>query len=233
MEKLKNVNIKIIIRSILVFTFFYCSTLIQYIPIILFHMDLNKIRGNIQVATMLSTFSSIVVALVLIAIYHKDLKKELKTYKNNWFENFDTGFKYYAIGLGIMMISNLILFYVFKSGGANNENTVQTMISSAPIWMALQVCILAPFNEEIVFRETLYDVLKKWKWLFVIASFLLFGGAHVISSAKTLIDYLYIIPYGVLGGAFALAYNKTDSVFTSMTFHILHNTVLFILSTMI
>ena len=218
MEKLKNINIKIIIRSILVFTFFYCSTLIQYIPIILFHMDLNKIRGNIQAATMLSTFSSVVVAAVLIIIYHKDL---------------ETGFKYYASGLGIMMISNLILFYVLKSGGANNENAVQSMISSAPIWMALQVCILAPFNEEIVFRKTLYDVFKKWKWLFVLISFLLFGGAHVINSANSIIDYLYIIPYGVLGGEFALAYSKTESVFTSMTFHMLHNTALFLLSTMI
>ena len=233
MEKLKNINIKIIIRSILVFTFFYCSTLIQYIPIILFHMDLNKIRGNIQAATMLSTFSSVVVAAVLIIIYHKDLEKEFKKYRTNWFKNFDTGFKYYASGLGIMMISNLILFYVLKSGGANNENAVQSMISSAPIWMALQVCILAPFNEEIVFRKTLYDIFKKWKWLFILISFLLFGEAHVINSANSIIDYLYIIPYGVLGGAFALAYSKTESVFTSMTFHMLHNTAIFLLSTMI
>ena len=132
-----------------------------------------------------------------------------------------------------MMISNLILFYVLKSGGANNENAVQSMISSAPIWMALRVCILAPFNEEIVFRKTLYDVFKKYKWLFIVISFLLFGEAHVINSANSIIDYLYIIPYGVLGGAFALAYSKTESVFTSMTFHMLHNTAIFLLSTMI
>ena len=48
-----------------------------------------------------------------------------------------------------------------------------------------------------------------------------------------MIDYLYIIPYGVLGGAFAIAYSKTESVFTSMTFHMLHNTAIFLLSTMI
>ena len=41
-------------------------------------MDVNKIRENIQAATMLSTFSSIVVAAVLIIIYHKDLEKEFK-----------------------------------------------------------------------------------------------------------------------------------------------------------
>ena len=53
------------------------------------------------------------------------------------------------------------------------------------------------------------------------------------NSANSIVDYLYIIPYGVLGGAFALAYSKTESVFTSMTFHMLHNTALFLLSTMI
>ena len=76
-------------------------------------------------------------------------------------------------------------------------------------------------------------MFKKYKWLFILISFLLFGEAHVINSANSIIDYLYIIPYGVLGGAFALAYSKTESVFTSMTFHMLHNTAIFLLSTMI
>ena len=58
----------------------------------------------------------------------------------------------------------------------------------------------------------------------------MFGGAHVIDSAKTFIDILYIIPYGALGGAFALAYYDTDTIFTSMTMHMIHNLILCIIS---
>lgn len=183
-------------------------------------------------AVLLSCFSSVVFSLILLIIYRDDLVKEFKTFKKNWVKNFDTGFKWYLVGLVVMMTSNLVLYYVLHSGGASNENTVQAMISASPIFMAVQVCLITPFNEEVVFRKTLYDVFKN-KWIFIFLSFLLFGGAHVMSSASSLVDYLYIIPYGALGAAFAMAYSKTKTIFTSMSLHILHNTCLFLLSVLI
>ena len=51
--------------------------------------------------------------------------------------------------------------------------------------------------------------------------------------AKTFTDLLYIIPYGALGATFAYAYYKTDTVFTTVTFHIIHNTILFLISSVI
>lgn len=183
-------------------------------------------------AVLLSCFSSVVFSLILLIVYRKDLIKEFKIFKKDWLKNIDTGFKWYLVGLLVMMSSNLILYYVLHSGGASNENTVQAMISSTPIFMALQVCLIAPFNEEMVFRKTLYDVFKN-KWIFIFLSFLLFGGAHIMSSASSFVDYLYIIPYGALGAAFAMAYSKTDTVFTSMSLHMMHNTCLFLLSVLI
>ena len=128
----------------------------------------------------------------------------------------NTGFICWISGLGIMMVTNIIITVVFKAGGANNEKLVQSMIHALPWLMIINAGILAPFNEEIVFRKTLKDVFGKYKWLFVLLSFLLFGGAHVMEVAKVWTDYLYIIPYGALGASFALAYYKTDTVFTSM-----------------
>lgn len=232
MEKLISLDRRIIIRSFLVFICFYYSSLLQYIPIIFFNMNIESIRGNMSMAVLLSCFSSVVFSLILLIIYRDDLVKEFKTFKKNWVKNFDTGFKWYLVGLVVMMTSNLVLYYVLHSGGASNENTVQAMISASPIFMAVQVCLIAPFNEEVVFRKTLYDVFKN-KWIFIFLSFLLFGGAHVMSSASSLVDYLYIIPYGALGAAFAMAYSKTKTIFTSMSLHILHNTCLFLLSVLI
>ena len=123
----------------------------------------------------------------------------------------------------------MMMIFLLKAGGANNEQAVQSLLSSLPAIMAIDICLLAPFNEEIAFRKTIKDVFKN-KWIFVILSFLLFGGAHVISSAKTLTDYLYIIPYGALGGSFAYAFYETDTIFTSMTMHFIHNTILVLLS---
>ena len=128
-----------------------------------------------------------------------------------------------------MFTSNFIITFLLKGGGANNEHAVQTMIKSLPWLMLIDAGFIAPFNEEIVFRKSLKNVFKN-KWIFVFMSFLLFGGAHVIGSAENILDYLYLIPYGVLGGAFALAYYETDNIFTSISLHMIHNTILIILS---
>ena len=232
MSIFKSCRIKKIIRSI--FTYFLCfySTIFQYLAIVLFKLDINKLHGNYKVAVLLSTFSSFCVFIILFLLYRKDLVSEFRKFKKDLIINLDTGLACWFLGLIIMVCMNLLLVYVFKSNGATNENEVQKLISAFPLVMALDVCLLAPFNEEVVFRKAIYDVFKN-KYIFIILSFLIFGGAHVLGSAKTLVDYLYIIPYGALGGMFAIAYSKTDTVFTSMTFHIFHNTILFLISVFI
>lgn len=219
--------IKNIVRGLLVFFLFWYSSYFQLIPILLLKMNIKNLSGSMQVT--LSAFSGLVVSLILFLVYRKSLKEDFKKFKDNFDENIDTGFKCWGAGLLVMMVSNIILTVVFKSGGANNENAVQEMIKSLPWLMLINAGIIAPFNEEIVFRKTLKDIFKN-KWLFIFFSFLLFGGAHVIGSATTIVDYLYIIPYGSLGATFAVAYYKTDTVFTSLSLHMIHNTILALIS---
>lgn len=229
---IKKYNILKIIRGILVFLLFNFSFIFQYFPLIIHNISVKDVANNLKVQVLLSTFSSFIVSIILLLIYRKELIEEFKKFKSNGIKGFDSGFKCWIVGLVIMFSSNIILAVIFKSGGANNENIVQSLISALPIIMGIDVCLLAPFNEEIVFRKTLYDVIKD-KRILVSASFLLFGLAHVVGSAENIIDWLYIIPYGALGGAFALAYKKTDTVFTSMTLHMIHNTAIFLLSVLV
>ncbi len=218
---------KAIIRGIIVFLIFNFSIYFQYIPVKLFNIDLKNISNTMAVA--LSSFSSILTFIILFFIYRKDLKKYFKDFIKNKEDYMDIGIRCWMIGLLIMFISNFILNIVLKAGGANNEKAVQSMIKTLPLLMFIDAGLIAPFNEEIVFRKTLKDIFKD-KWSFVIISFLLFGVAHVIGSAKTLFDYLYIIPYGALGAAFAYAYHKTNNLFTSIAIHMLHNTILIIVA---
>lgn len=219
---------KMMIKGILIFCFFWFSAYLQLIPVKLFHLNTTNLSTGMKV--ILSTFSSFITFFVLFFVYRKDLKKEFNIFRKNLVENMDIGFRYWMVGLILMMVFNMIITFVLKAGGANNEKTIQDMIHSLPMFMLLEAGVLAPFNEEIVFRKTLYDIMGKYKWLFMIASFLLFGGAHVIGSAKVWTDYLYIIPYGVLGASFALAYHKTNTIFTSLSMHMIHNTILTVLS---
>ena len=221
---------KYIIKGIIVFLIFELSVYLQYIPIILFKINIKTISTT--TALVLSLFSSIMTFIILFFIYRKDLKKDFKDFIKNKEDYMDIGIRCWIIGLLIMFFSNIVLNLIIKAGGANNEKAIQSMIKALPILMIVDAGIIAPFNEEIVFRKTLKDIFKN-KWIFITASFLLFGSVHVISSAKTLYDYLYIIPYGALGAAFAYAYHKTNNIFTSITLHMIHNIILILISILI
>ncbi len=225
---MKNICFKKIPKSLLVILIFYHSYLLQYIPLLLFSISKEQVSNQPKIAVLFLTFSSFCVFLFLLFFYRKDLIQEMKIYRKNFFKNIDIGLASWIVGLIIMVIANLILTFVFHSS-ANNENAVQDYIKVFPWVMGINVCFLAPFNEEIVFRKSLKDVFKN-PFLFVISSFLFFGIAHVSGMATSFVDWLYFIPYGALGGAFAFAYYKTDTVFTSMTFHMIHNTLIFLIS---
>lgn len=223
----KKTLIKNIVKLIIVFIIFNESYLLQYIPIILFKMDVSKISNSVNV--LLNAFSNVILVIIFFLMYRKDLIKEFKKFKANLFENINVAFNYWLVGLFIMVISNIFINIFFKTGGAANEQAVQKMISSLPLVMLINAGIIAPFNEEIVFRKTLKDVFKN-KYVFCLLSFLIFGLAHVVGNVTSWVDYLYVIPYGALGGAFALAYYKTDSIYTSMSMHMFHNFILTFLS---
>lgn len=219
-----------IIKTVCIFILFFASSYIQLFFFHLFHLSKDSLTPKMKI--ILSTLSSLVLVVIFFLIYRKELIKEFKIYKNKLLENFDISVKWWMIGIFIMISSTIIINLVFHGTGANNEKAVQDMISIAPWLMIINAGILAPFNEEIVFRKALRNIISN-KWLFAFLSFLLFGGAHVAFSSTTFVDYLYIIPYGALGFTFALAYSETKTIFSTMTIHMLHNTILLLFSILI
>ncbi len=211
-------------KLILVFLLFYFSSFLQLIPIKLFGItDINS-----QVTVLLSMFSNIILLIILLLIYRKEFKLEWKRFKKNKLFNLDVGFRYWFIGLVIMIVTNGILANILGLGQADNEQAVQKMISSLPWLMVINAGLIAPFIEETIFRKAFKNAFNN-KWIFIMASGIVFGLLHVINST-TILGYLYIIPYSTLGISFAAMYSKTDTFFTSYFAHAFHNTLLVLLS---
>ena len=224
----KDMDIKKIFKGIVVFLIFWNSVYLQYIPVFLFKLDVKNLSTSQK--CLLSLFSSLVIAIIFVFIYRKDLKKDFIDFKKNFSKYLDEGFKYWILGLITMVVSNLIIRIIFKTNGANNENALQELIKALPWVMFISASFIGPFNEEIVFRKTLLDNFKN-KWVITFLSFFIFGLAHVILSANTWTDYLYIIPYGALGATFAYADIKCNrNLFTSISMHVVHNTILILIS---
>lgn len=219
-------EVKKIVLSIIIILLFFVSIYFQYIPIMLFNIDISKLT-NIE-NTLLGLFSNISLLIILITIYFKDLKREFIIFKDNLIVNLEIGFKYWIIGLFIMMASNIIIT-IFTGGIAANEELVQGMIKQVPILALLSAGIIAPLVEELCFRKSIKDIIKN-KYVGSLLSGILFGLLHIAFSCSSYTDFLYVIPYGSLGFVFSMMYYETNTVATSIFMHFLHNSILTILS---
>ena len=213
-------------KGLLTFLIFYFSSYLQVIPIALFNIDVKNYTASDL--AIVNTFTDLILVLILIILYFKELKKEFKTFKKNWKLNMDTAFKYWFIGLMIMCISNVAIGIITNLNTSSNEQAVQTLVSSTPYLMLFTAGILAPIAEELTFRKGVSKIFKN-KWVYATASGLIFGLLHVIGSGNIL-EYLYVIPYGSLGFFFALTYYDTKSIYPSIIMHAIHNSALILLS---
>lgn len=222
------VNSKKLLKLLLVFGIFFFGSLFQFIPILLFNMDVNNISASENL--YLTIFSDIIIVIIIYFLYRKEIKEQFINFKKNFYDHIDIAFKYWLIGLIVMVVSNLLIMALTPNAVANNEQQVQEMIKGSAPWASL-ICVglFAPIIEELTFRKAFYDAFKK-KWLFIIMSSFVFGGLHVFLSIENIWDLLYLIPYSSLGVAFAFTMSKTKNVFPSILVHVFHNTVLTVLS---
>lgn len=220
-------KVKFIVDVCLLFILFFYSWIFQVIPILIFNLDEKNIGPKTSV--FFSLFSSAMLAITLFFVYRKDLIREWKKFKENFGKNFDIGVSAWFKGLIAMVVFNTLLGVVFKAGVANNEEAVQSMIKTSPWLMLVMSGFLAPWSEELVFRKSIRKIFNN-RFLYITISGLLFGLAHVFSSATVWTDWLFILPYGSLGVAFAASYYDTDSIFTAIMFHMMHNIILVLTS---
>ncbi len=213
-------RLKSIVNAILIFILFFYSWLFQTLPVLVFNLDVKKITST-QIV-WLRAFSSMMLTIVLFFIYRKEIIIEWKKFKDNFGKNVDIGLSYWLKGLVLMVVFNTILNVLFHTGVANNEKAVQDMITTMPWLMLIMSGVFAPWSEELVFRKSIRKIFKS-RWFYIIFSGFLFGLAHVFSTANTFTDWLFILPYGSLGVAFAASYYDSDTIFTPIMFHMLHN----------
>lgn len=174
---------------------------------------------------IISILITLIMPITMFIVYRKDLIKDFKKIKDNYRSYIEITVLAYTIGIILMAVSNLVIQLGFSQGIAANEQGVRDLLNKLPIYMTVSACLIGPFEEEMIFRKIFRDVISD-KTLFIIISGLVFGLLHVVGVGSTLIEMLYFIPYGILGGTFAYIYAKTDNVWIPILVHIIHNTFL-------
>ncbi len=205
-----------------IIVYFLLSEL-QLLPFQLLDIDITKIPLYLKVIYLLC-YEAILIGIIVL-IHLKKLKVDLADLKKNHKKHFKDCLKYWLIALFIMYTSNLFISLI-QSGLPTNEEIIRSQFEISPIYIFISAVIFAPVLEELIFRQSFRNLFQN-KWLFIIISGLVFGGMHVFNSdSLTVIDLLYIIPYSAPGMAFAYMLYKTDNIFISMGFHMLHNGIM-------
>ena len=209
-----------LIKLVAALIIFFYSGILLVLPTKLLGISVS---GNQQLTYYLTFAANILRAILIFMLFFKELKRDFKPFKENFWEYSDVTIKYWIVGLFIMALSNALINIITPAQMANNEEEVRTMINAIPLLSLIMTTITAPLVEETVFRQGFKNVFKS-KYIFILCSGIFFGAIHVVTAdITTAYDYLYIIPYSALGIAFAATCWKTDNVYPSMMMHSIHN----------
>lgn len=193
---------------------------------LLFHIfDINTALLSTEIKIIYSVIFDILLMAMIILIFYSQLKKDIADIKKNHQEYFKKYFKCYIIGIIVMMFSNLIISFISGGGMAGNQESINQLFDINPLYIYFSAVIFAPIVEELVFRRAIRNIIPG-KYIFILASGLIFGGLHIMGNISAWYDILYLIPYSSLGIAFAYILYKTDNIFVSMGLHFMHNGIL-------
>ena len=184
-----------------------------------FGLNINGLSTSYKL--FLFTGIDILFMLILFFIYRKDIIRDFNDFKTNGKKYFLFGFKVWILSLiGMIVINNIIYRIYFKQ--ATNEVLVESYLTKFPLYMLFSSCIYAPFVEEIIYRKSIRNIFEN-VGVYILVSGLVFGAIHTLGYLNNSLELLYILPYGLVGAAFAYVYSKTDNIFNTIGIHFLNN----------
>lgn len=197
---------------------------------VIFLFGNNYSNFSLTSRAIVSLVANLLILIILYICYRDTLKRDFKNFFNkNIFNNLEIAFKYWLGGFLIMIISNLIITFITNGGMAANEESIREMIDLVPLYMIFNVSIYAPFTEELIFRKSIRDFIFN-KWIYILISGIIFGALHIITNDITnYTDLLFLIPYCALGISFSALYTKTNNIYSSISMHMLHNSIAILL----
>lgn len=184
MNYLKNILKLLISFIVFFFTSYFIVAFLKYG----IHLDLASI--NKSGIALLDMLISLVITIVFLILYRDIIKDSFAKTKKKYKGVFTDFILVIVIGYlvinGMQILSNYISTILFFITGverevASNQAAIDELLKSAPIIMIISSCILAPIEEELLFRGGIRKCIKNKK-VYIACSGLIFGLMHVTDS---------------------------------------------------
>jgi len=225
--KNENTKLKNILKGFFAILLYFLVSLFKEVPLLLVGIHYNSLSVLGKEFYSLSIEVLLIVAIILI--FKEQFKNAFDDLKKNHLKYFTGNFKYYILGVIIMMLSNAIILSL-GGNSSDNETAIRSQFASYPIFTFISAVFLAPILEESVFRLSFRNIFKN-NILFILASGFVFGGLHLTGMLDSNLFFLYLVSYSSMGVVFAYMLTKTNNIFVTMGFHFMHNGILMSLQT--
>ncbi|MEG1495333.1 MAG: CPBP family glutamic-type intramembrane protease [Bacilli bacterium] len=194
------------------------KTLLTFIGYFLYSMLATTIINAFHISNeILVYFICDMVFLVGIVFAYKDNLKEdfinLKTkIKNDKFYLLKTILLWVVIIITFNFIMGALTDLIFKTPELDaNTNAVIALKNQSLFYTIFKSMIFATFAEELLFRESVHDVVSN-KWFFIIISAVIYTAMNfVFSETGAEISILNILVYFLPALIFSFAYTKNDN----------------------
>lgn len=169
---IKNVNKTEVCKAIIIISmYFFCPFIISLV------IDMMKITHKVA----LTFIFNFLLMLFFIAINYKDLKQSLTEITKNIKHSLKTIFIMYLLLLLVQIVTNAISMLILGSSHLiSSKGLLPNYLDKWPILMSLNMLIIYPIIETIVFNKTFKDCIKN-KWVFIICASIFFWLANLLS----------------------------------------------------
>lgn len=124
------------------------------------------------------------------------------------------------MSIPILLIDGLITSYIIIGESTNQTSVIESFYKS-PVFSAIDVTIIAPIIEEVIFRLLPYKFIKN-KGLYIIVSAVVFAAMHVISDPN---PFYYIWSYMIISLYLGYRYYKTKDIRVTIAIHSFSNLI--------
>ena len=108
---------------------------------------------------LMQTIIYSILSIYLLIIFRKELKSALKDFKKNHSAYLLRGFEIYFLSYLAMIFVQMILYKLIGSLPTNEELNREAIRNNI-FHSVLQMCIFAPFQEELLFRQNFRNLFK-------------------------------------------------------------------------
>lgn len=208
---------KNLIKTIFLFLFYLLYTLV-------FNQIFSFFNININTATMF--LSDLIFFLVIIYFYREKIQNDLTHLKENQLKMIFIGvILLFLINLCLGMMTD-IFFPSLSNFNDGNSSSVIQLFSASYLYSLFKTLLFAPIAEELLFKESIRDVVKN-DIVFVITSSILYTTMNFFySTIQFPYIWMDIIGYFLFSMVLSIIYLKSkDNIVMVMIIKFLYNLI--------